>query len=146
MRPGDGVWDIGAHKGYVSLALARAVGDEGRVVAFEPSTTNLWFLRKHIAWNAVSNVRVLPLAVSDRDGEGAFGGPGSSITFALDQGSERVRVATLESLREEEELSPPNLIKIDVEGAEGAVLRGCRRPSLPGHADLPLGPSPAGLP
>ncbi len=124
VSPGDRVWDLGAHKGYVAMALARRVGPSGSVVAFEPSGTNLWFLRRHIDWNALTNVRILPVAVSDRDGHDQFGGQHSSLTFRLGQGSDRVRVATLQSLKVEERLSPPDIMKIDVEGSEAAVLRG----------------------
>lgn len=124
LRPGDEVWDIGAHKGFVSMALSRFVGEEGRVTAFEPSQQNLWYLRKHIEWNALTNVRIFPVAVSDSDGSAQFGGRGSSLTFRLGQGSERVRVATLRSLTKEEGLFPPDVLKIDVEGNEAAVLRG----------------------
>ncbi len=106
------------------MALARRVGREGSVVTFEPSGTNLWFLRRHTLWNALTNVHVLGVAVSDREGHEQFGGRGSSITFRLGQGGERVRVATLRSLQTEEALQAPDLIKIDVEGSEGAVLRG----------------------
>jgi len=121
---GDRVWDIGAHKGYVSMALSRTVGDEGGVTSFEPSQENLWFLRKHIEWNGLSNVRIFPTAVGELDGSERFGGSGSSLTFRLGQGLEHVRVATLDGLTKEEGLSPPNVLKIDVEGSEGAVLRG----------------------
>ncbi len=123
-EPGDHVWDIGAHKGYVAMALARQVGAAGSVVAFEPSVANLWFLRRHLEWNGFDNVRVLPVAVSDRDGYDRFGGRGSSMTLRLGQGSERVRVAALETLKAEDELPQPDLIKIDVEGSEAAVPRG----------------------
>ena len=61
---GDRVWDIGAHKGYVSMALSRSVGEEGSVTAFEPSQENLWFLRKHIEWNALTADHEL-IAVGD---------------------------------------------------------------------------------
>lgn len=124
VSPGDRFWDLGAHKGYLAMAMARRVGPSGSVVAFEPSGTNLWFLRRHIDWNALTNVRILPVAVSDRDGHDQFGGRHSSLTFRLGQGSDRVRVATLQSLKVEERLSPPDIMKIDVEGSEAAVLRG----------------------
>ena len=124
VKQGDQVWDIGAHKGYVSMALSRIVGAEGSVTAFEPSQENLWFLRKHIEWNALTNVQVIPVAVSDSDGSAQFGGRGSSVTFRLGRGSEQVRVATLKSLTKEKGLPPPDVLKIDVEGNEGAVLRG----------------------
>ena len=122
--PGDHVWDVGAHKGYVAMALAGRVGAAGSVVAFEPSAMNLWFFRRHLEWHGFENVRIVPVAVADREGHERFGGPGSSVTYRLGRGSERVRVATLEALKAQEGLPQPDLIKIDVEGGEGAVLRG----------------------
>ena len=122
--PGDHVWDVGAHKGYVTMALASRVGAAGSVVAFEPSAMNLWFLRRHLEWNGFENVRVVPVAVGDQDGHERFGGAGSSVAYRLGRGSERVRVATLAALKAREGLPQPDLIKIDVEGSEGAVLRG----------------------
>ncbi|MFQ5889300.1 MAG: FkbM family methyltransferase [Gemmatimonadota bacterium] len=124
MRPGDQVWDIGAHKGYVTLALARKVGSEGVVTAFEPSEMNLWFLRRHIRWNELGNVRVMPVAVSDQVGHDRFGGEGGTATFRLGRGDEVVRVSTIRGLVEEEGLAAPDVLKIDVEGNEGPVLRG----------------------
>jgi FkbM family methyltransferase len=122
-RPGDHVWDLGAHKGYVSLALSRRVGPGGSVSAVEPSLQNLWFLRRHVSWNDVDNVRVVRAAVADRDGEERFGGRGSTVQFHLGEGDETVRVARLSTLRDLDGLPPPDLIKMDIEGAEAATLR-----------------------
>lgn len=121
---GDVLWDVGAHKGFVTLAAAGMVGPAGRVVAVEPSAANLSFLRRHLAWNRVDNVSVLPVAVSDAPGEAAFGGKGSSIAFRMGEGPERVEVATIEQLVAERDLPLPNVLKLDVEGAEAQVLRG----------------------
>jgi FkbM family methyltransferase len=123
-RPGDIFWDVGAHKGFVTLAAAGMVGAAGQVVAVEPSAMNLRFLRRHLEWNGARNVSVLPMALSDAPGEAAFGGAGSSIAFRLGEGPETVKVATLERLVSEGGLPRPNVLKIDVEGAEAAVLRG----------------------
>lgn len=124
LRPGDRVWDIGAHKGYVTMAAARVVGPGGGVTAFEPSSINLWFLRRHIAWNRLGNVTVVPVAVSDREGHALFGGTGSSIAFKVGTGDETVELRTIASLIEHDGLPMPAVIKIDVEGSEAAVLRG----------------------
>ena len=123
-RPGDTFWDVGAHKGFITLAASDMVGPGGEVIAVEPSATNLRFLRRHLAWNRAGNVSVLPVAVGDTPGEAAFGGTGSSIAFSLGQGPERVEVTTVERLASARGLRRPNVLKIDVEGAEAAVLRG----------------------
>jgi FkbM family methyltransferase len=123
-RPGEVFWDIGAHKGFVSLAAAPLVGPAGVVVAVEPSTVNRAFLERHLRWNRVDNARVIPVALSDHEGEGSFGGHGSSVAFQLGTGSERVHVRTLASLAHELGLTGPSVLKIDVEGEEAAVLRG----------------------
>jgi FkbM family methyltransferase len=124
-RAGDVFWDIGAHKGFVSLAAARLVGSTGILVAIEPSSVNRAFLERHLEWNSVRNARVVPVALSDHEGIEAFGGAGSSVAFRLGHGSERVSVRTFASLARELELAGrPAVMKIDVEGEEAAVLRG----------------------
>ncbi len=123
LRPGDCVWDIGAHKGYVTLAAARRVGPRGHVYAFEPAPPNLEYLRRHVDWNKPGNVGVMPFAVSSKDGSARFGGSGSSITYRLGQGEYDVTVRSIRSLLAEG-VRPATVVKIDVEGNEAEVLRG----------------------
>ncbi len=72
VKPGDVVYDVGAHFGYYTLLASKLVGTEGRVLAFEPSPPNLARLYRHIELNRCSNVQVLELAVSDREGIAHF--------------------------------------------------------------------------
>ena len=123
IRPGDVVWDVGAHHGYVTLCAATRVG-LGRVHAFEPSASNRVQLQRHVQWNRLGNVRVHPYALSDSDGEATFGGAGSSKTFALGGGSETVQVRRATSLLDAGTLDVPSFVKVDVEGAEASFLRG----------------------
>lgn len=123
LHQGDCVWDIGAHKGYVTLAASPRVGPAGHVYSFEPAPPNLRFLERHVAWNHLDNVEIKPYAVSAADGKARFGGRGSSITFKLGQGEFDVEVRSIASLVDEG-LRPPTVIKIDVEGNESEVLRG----------------------
>jgi len=127
VQPGDALWDIGAHKGFVALAGSRLVGPLGVVVAIEPALDNLRFLERHLAWNDARNVRVVAAAVSDRAGMSTIGGPGSSIAFRMGEGTQEVTVSTVELLAVKSDLGRPTVLKIDVEGAEAAVLRGSRR-------------------
>lgn len=124
LRPGDRFWDIGAHKGYITLAAAHAIGPIGQVLALEPSVVNRVLLERHIRWNHADNIRVLPVAVSDADGQARFGGSGSSITFRLGHGDETVDMRTIRSLIETDRHDPPDVLKIDAEGSEARILRG----------------------
>ncbi|HEU4559584.1 MAG TPA: FkbM family methyltransferase [Longimicrobium sp.] len=124
LRAGDVVWDVGAHKGYMTLAAARTVTPEGHVVAIEPASDNRNLLKRHVRWNRLSNVRVLGVALADYDGTARFGGSGSSVTYRIGRGDEVVTVRTVSTLIENENVPRPSILKIDAEGAEGAILRG----------------------
>lgn len=123
---GDCVWDVGAHRGYATLIAASRVGDRGSVVAFEPASVNRWYLERHTRWNRATNVRVCPFALGASDGRSTIGGEGSSVSFAMGEGSEPVQVRSLDSLVARRSFEKPTLIKIDVEGFEYQVLRGAR--------------------
>jgi FkbM family methyltransferase len=138
VQPGDVVWDVGAHHGYMTLCLARRVGPQGAVHAFEPCASNRARLEQHVRWNALANVTVHPLALSDREGEASFGGSGSSKTFALGGGEERVRMTTGAALIQRGASPVPDLVKVDVEGAEGDMLAGAL-PAFEGRTRLLVG-------
>lgn len=121
-REGAVCWDVGAHKGYVTLALARASGASGRVVAVEPAPDNLVMLRRHMAWNRIGNVQVVEAAVGATDGVTRFGGGGSSISYRIGAGSLDVRMLSLPSLLREVGGPAADLLKLDVEGEEVRVL------------------------
>jgi FkbM family methyltransferase len=122
VKPGDVVYDIGAHFGYYALLALKLVGTEGRVLAFEPSPPNLARLYRHIELNRCSNVQVLELAVSDREGSAHFETrTGSGLGHLAPDGPVEVKITRLDGLQG---YPLPNVMKIDVEGAEVGVLRG----------------------
>ncbi len=133
LRAGDVAVDIGAHIGFFTIQLARAVGATGHVYAFEPLERNAKLLAQSIAENGFSNRITLERhAVSDRDGEATFlfaersinsgggflgnrdGAPGGV-------SSRQVRTVRLDGYAIHK---PIRLIKLDVEGAEPAVIAG----------------------
>ena len=126
--------DIGANVGCYSLLLGQWVGPSGRVFAFEPAADTFSKLSKHVRLNSLGN-RVTPVraAVSDSTATATF--------LALDHHGmnrlaveqdrvEQSRTVTVPTVTVDEfcarEKIAPDLIKIDVEGFELAVLRGAR--------------------
>lgn len=120
VRRGDRFWDGGAHQGYVTLLASRRVGAEGSVTALEPSGYNRWYLERHVAWNDLDNVRVLPVALAAGDGHRTFDESGSSVTFRVGEGSERVPARSPSTLAGE--IGPPTFVKLDIEGGEGEIM------------------------
>lgn len=134
VQAGETFWDVGAHKGYVTLAASRLVGPLGTVVSVEPSERNRWFIRQHVAWNGARNVVIVGAALSDASGEGRFGGTGDSLAYALGSGDELVPVRTVPEVAEEHGVPLPSIVKIDAEGEEAAILNGARTCLGPGVA------------
>ncbi len=127
LSPGMSFWDVGAHAGFFSLLASRIVGDEGMVHAFEPQSDSRERLVGGIGLNSAENVTVHPIALSNFDGEAVLYRHAQSPMWSLV--SERgetdgvtVRCQTIDSVAEK--LGAPDVIKIDVEGAELEVIRG----------------------
>jgi FkbM family methyltransferase len=124
---GDVVYDIGAHVGFFTLLCSALAGPTGSVRAFEPRPENIDRLGVNLRANETRNVRVVEAAVSDSEGEAAFIADDCTLEGRLgDSGDSRsVRVATITvDACVAGGMPAPDLLKIDVEGAEGAVMRG----------------------
>jgi FkbM family methyltransferase len=125
-KPGGTVYDIGANVGFYTLIASQLVGPTGQVIAFEPSPRNLHFLHHHLDLNQVSNVRILDLAVSNGEGTAQFlVGNDPRTSKMTSSGDIIVRTAALDHLAEH--LPTPDLIEMDIEGAEYAALRGAEQ-------------------
>jgi FkbM family methyltransferase len=128
------VYDVGANVGYYSVLASRVLGSSGQVIAFEPDPQNIAFLRRHLEMNGIENVQVVEAAVSDCCGEAMFQQEASRYMGALSQsGTLPVRILSLDELISSGELPPPDVIKIDVEGAEQQVLLGAEQTLRPKH-------------
>ena len=126
VRPGDVVYDIGANAGFYSLLASVLVGAEGHVYSFEPLPENIRNIRKHLKINRVQNCTLNEVAVSSCDGEALFDPSADRCTSHLSTtGSIKVRTVTLNTLLARKEIRPPDLMKIDIEGAEYDCLQGC---------------------
>ncbi len=141
LAPGGVFYDVGANAGFFSLLAAKRVGAAGRVYAFEPLGENLASLREQVEVNALEQVEVVEGAVGASTGT-------AELSFAPGQNSEAhlgdprgagertmtVPVTTLDDFVAAHRR--PTLVKIDVEGAEIAVLAGAARLVADGTAFL----------
>jgi FkbM family methyltransferase len=132
-KPGDTVFDLGAHLGLLSVAMARCVAPAGRVIAFEPSPFTNKLLKKIVRINHLQKVvEVRAEAVSGSSGSATFhfttDEASNANSLMTEAGPDEVRVKTikLDDFAESRTLSP-SVIKIDVEGAELQVLKGAAR-------------------
>lgn len=130
LRPGQVFFDVGANVGYYTLLASRIVGPHGRVVALEPVVRNVAFLHRHVTLNGVQNVTIVPAACSDRSSLVPFAAGENFATGHIVAGtgegsapSSLVPTVTLDALSEAFGTAP-DVVKIDVEGAELDVLRG----------------------
>lgn len=127
VRNGSVVYDIGANVGFYTLLAASLAGPEGKVYAFEPAPLNIQYLKEHLRLNKVSNATVLEAAVCDSTGEATFDEGMSRSTGRISPaGRLAVRTVSLDELIARGEIALPDVIKIDVEGGELAVLEGGR--------------------
>jgi len=119
-------YDIGAHVGFYTIMFARLSGKEGRVYAFEPNAVNLRYLKSHLDINNVNNVTVLPIALGQDTSYTFFNETRNSSTghVTANQTALMVPIDSIDNLIDKKLIEPPNIIKIDVEGAELDVLYG----------------------
>lgn len=124
LRPGDVFYDVGANVGFYTLLGARLVGPTGSVVAVEPYQRNLAYLRDHIRLNSLErSVSVLAAAAAARAGTGHLVTENCGHhEVRLGADGSPVELVTLDGVASSHPF--PNAVKIDVEGAEGEVLRG----------------------
>lgn len=125
IKPGQVVFDIGAQAGYFALIASRLTEDQGKVFAFEPLPKNAAFIRQHYLLNNCKNVTLLEKAVGNTPSKRRFKTIGNpSMGNLSHQGDLEVEVVSLDQLVANEKLSPPQVVKIDVEGMDYWVLRG----------------------
>lgn len=124
VRPGDTVFDVGANVGYTMLLLSSLVGDEGKVVAFEPGRRAFASLSRNA--EARGNIHLRQVAASEGAGEATFHETPMSDISSLEPvaGATEFTVPTVSLDSVASEVGMPAFIKIDVEGHEPSVLRG----------------------
>jgi FkbM family methyltransferase len=138
VRPGDTVFDVGGHHGLMAVIGARATGPRGRVVSFEPNPASRKQIERHAQLNGVTNIRIEPIALSDRNGEHEFFVQSGDVSWnstlikafadAENTPGRRIEKISVATCRLDDYVARsgcvPKVIKIDTEGSEFMVLRG----------------------
>jgi len=142
LRPGDVAFDLGANAGYFTLLMASLVGSTGHVHSYEPNPALTNMLAESIALSHYQDrVTLNRVAVSDRCSKSATfyisqlpNNSGVSALTPLDwgvrdgiyseAGNVLVDVVALDDYVREHGVTRCDLLKIDVECSEGAVVRG----------------------
>ena len=134
------VLDIGAHIGLYSLPLSSRISPEGKIYAFEPSEINRHFLKKNLELNKIQNVDVLPFLVGSKDVQNVEFyedakevNPMGGIILSKYMNDNVVitnkQMVSLDTYCQDNDIQP-ELIKIDVEGAEIDLLLGAKNTLL----------------
>jgi FkbM family methyltransferase len=145
VKPGDVVYDAGANLGLYARYLIQGL-HAGHVVAFEPMPDNRSLLTENVALAGIDRqVTLLPMALADEDGTVEFqvddvqsaSGTLDKVTggepcvcrrnLGLGPRTTKVLCRRLDTVIPELGLPLPDMIKIDVEGAEALLLRGAER-------------------
>jgi FkbM family methyltransferase len=132
VKTGMTVIDVGAHIGYYTLVFAKCTGADGRVYSFEPLPANFDLLQKNVRLNDLRQVHTIPKAVFSRNQEITLTVPddqphsgNGSMYLQAGVAQTRINAVSLDSFCKESEIRP-DVLKMDVEGAEYEVLMGAR--------------------
>ena len=127
VKTGMTVYDIGAQAGFYTLFFSTIISKKGIVYAFEPFPENVRNLLLHLEVNRINNIRVYMAALGCKNGFSGFStnrGITENCLTEKENSLLTVPSNSLDHLVGNENLLPPSLIKIDVEGAEYQVLTG----------------------
>lgn len=134
IKPGNVFFDVGSNAGYFSLLGSKCVGEAGKVISFEPIASNCNTIEGHLVANKVSNVVVETLAVSNETGKCSFHIENNNANSHMETIPLKHQKPNLKSTIEVGSISlddyitsqgvVPDVIKVDVEGAEKLVLEG----------------------
>ena len=131
VKKDDYVLDIGAAIGYYTLILRRAVGDSGKVFAFEPKQDRFQYLKENLKINKYENVEIENAAILPKNISPKFfksTGPKGGLRHLEKKSNSHIAVdietIDLDSFFKTNQLKEKiSFIKIDVDGSELYVLQ-----------------------
>lgn len=130
IKPGMVALDIGANYGLYSTAIAKNIGDNGKLWCFEPTPNTANALRRTIEKNGLSKqVEIIEAGLSDHIGTATFYMSPNSELNSLTSGSElsaeslTINLLTLDQCKHEHNWKTIDFIKLDAEGEEANILK-----------------------
>lgn len=125
-------FDIGCNIGYYALLESYLVGNEGKVVAFEPSPTNFEYSKENLSINKISNVKIYNYAIGDANTQAHFLARSYSNLSRIVNESDsdfkgdviNVPLVTLDTFVAENSLQSIDFIRMDIEGYEYNAYKG----------------------
>jgi len=130
LKPGMTFYDVGANAGFFSLLASHLVGPAGHVVSFEPHPVTASNLSAQMRVNGASNVEIIEAAVCDRVGSAKFSDGDVSVMTSLAAAATAARTIEVKTIDLDTVIKghrPPDVLKLDVEGAEMDALAGARQ-------------------
>ena len=122
LQPGDVVLECGAHHGCKTVVFSHWVGDEGKVIAFEPVPRNADIIQKNIEINNLQNVVLERKAVGSKEGKIVMTDESNAQVLNRKGSGLEVNITYLDKYVH----LNPAFLKIDVEGFEIEVLKGAQ--------------------
>jgi FkbM family methyltransferase len=129
LKPGATFFDIGANGGYFCLLASTLVGPTGKVIAFEPHPEFATYARRQVAVNELSNCRIIEHAIADEPGHARLtrdAAAGNHLDALAPSSGPLLNIQTTTLDEAVHQLGVPDVIKIDIEGAEMLALQGGR--------------------
>jgi FkbM family methyltransferase len=141
LKPGDVVVDCGAYIGVFTMYAAKIIGEQGKVIAFEPDPVNYERLSKNLEMNNIHNVILLNKATWSSSGKMKFDSRGLGVsTLFVDKSKSpiirnaeeaksviEVPIVTLDEELGSLGVKKVDFIKMDIEGAEIETVKGARK-------------------
>lgn len=130
LRPGDIIIDAGGYEGTFAVYAAKAVGENGKVIVFEPDTENCRKLQMNIELNELKNVTIVNKALWDEDRELKFNNKhtaGASFFFNASQHAKKISAVSIDNELGRLGVNKIDFIKMDIEGSEIKAIEGAKR-------------------
>ena len=128
IKEGQIIFDVGSWIGPYTLLFSKLVDRDGRVIAFEPSPSTFNILLDNLEKNNISNVTTENICLGNYVGKIGLRGSGkeaSIVRWGETEVPEIVPCITIDKYCKDNDIVP-DVIKIDVEGAEGLVIEGAK--------------------